>query len=139
MILRQRDFIPLESQRANRLEHIIKQFPPVYWIRLDSYRAPEIRQNQRNPDSSQLDPDCRVIGYGAKAPLRLASQPHFWSGGGQESLVNNASESGVGLRSRPRIAKQSRKSRETADGACSNLTASGFFMAPDGSLQPTIR
>ena len=45
-------------------------------------------------------------------------------------MAKNARESGVGLRSRPRIAKQSRKSRETADGACSNLTASGFFIGP---------
>ena len=45
-------------------------------------------------------------------------------------MVNKPSKSGVGLRSRPRIAKQSRKSRETADGACSNLTAFGFFIGP---------
>ena len=29
-----------------------------------------------------------------------------------------------------------RKSRDTADGACSNLSYPGFFVAPDGSLQP---
>ena len=45
-------------------------------------------------------------------------------------MAENACESGVGLRSRPRIAKQSRKSRETADQACLNLTASGFFIGP---------
>ena len=33
--LRQRDFIPLESQRANQLELTFKQFPPVNWIELD--------------------------------------------------------------------------------------------------------
>ncbi|MBR1606795.1 MAG: hypothetical protein IJ664_03715, partial [Clostridia bacterium] len=44
-------------------------FSPVDWIGLDLYRAPEIRQNQNNPDSSKLDPDFLVIGYGAKAPL----------------------------------------------------------------------
>ena len=54
--------------------------PPVDWIGLDLSCAPEIRQNQKNPASSKLDPDFLVIGYGAKAPLRLASQPHFWSG-----------------------------------------------------------
>ena len=32
MILRQRDFIPLESQRANQLEHAYKRFPPVWFM-----------------------------------------------------------------------------------------------------------
>ena len=53
-------------------------------------------------------------------------------------MAKNARESGVGLRSRPRIAKQSRKSREMTDGACGNLAADGFFVVPDGSLQSLI-
>jgi len=56
----------------------------------------------------------------------------------QVSLVNSTHESGVGLRSRPRIAKQSRKIRQMAGRACSYQTAVGFFMAPDGSLQSPI-
>ncbi|MBQ7520441.1 MAG: hypothetical protein IJU12_08980, partial [Clostridia bacterium] len=49
-----------------------------------------------------------------------------------------ASKSGVGLRSRPRIAKQSRKIQQMAGRACSNQTAVGFFIAPDGSLLLSI-
>ena len=52
------------------------------------------------------------------------------------SLVYNVCKSGVGMRSRPRIAQRFRKSQGTADGACSDLTALGFFIAPDGALQP---
>ena len=45
-------------------------------------------------------------------------------------MVNRSSESGVGLRSRPRIAKQSRKIRQMAGRACSYQTAVGFFIGP---------
>ena len=45
---------------------------------------------------------------------------------------------GVGLRSRPRIAKQSRKRRATAGDACVNLTAPCVFFAP-GRLFPSIK
>ena len=54
----------------------------------------------------------------------------FLSRGLQESLAKNARESGVGLRSRPRIAKQSRKIRQMAGRACSYQTAVGFFIGP---------
>ena len=37
----------------------------------------------------------------------------------------------------PQIAKQSEKARRHQNGACSDLTAPGFFVAPDGSLQPS--
>ena len=45
-------------------------------------------------------------------------------------MVNNARKSGGGLRSRPRIAKQSRKIRQMAGRACSYQTAVGFFIGP---------
>ena len=51
-------------------------------------------------------------------------------------MAYNARKSGVGMRSRPRIAKQSRKRRLTADQACLYLTADVFFIATDDFLQP---
>ena len=45
-------------------------------------------------------------------------------------MAKNARESGGGLRSRPRIAKQSRKIRQMAGRACSYQTAVGFFIGP---------
>ena len=63
-----------------------------------------------------------LCGYGAKAPLTAKA---VISGAGlQESLAKNAHEAGVGLRSRPRIAKQSRKS--PIDGWSSLLESDSY-------------
>ena len=42
----------------------------------------------------------------------------------------------AGPLSGPQIAQQSEKTKRHQSGACSDLTAPGFFVAPDGSLQP---
>ena len=93
-----------------------------------------------------------LCGYAAVAALTSASRRRFCRGGcthvwlsGQASL-GAACAAGQGLRSKFRglparfplkmihwiifRALQARKSRETADGACSNLTAPGFFIGP---------
>ena len=79
-----------------------------------------------------------LCGYGAKAPLRLASQPHFWSGGcihvwlTSQASLGSVCAAGRGLRSNPeksgRWLVELARTRQLLD----------FSLPPDGSLQSPI-
>ena len=73
-----------------------------------------------------------LCGYAADAAL--TAKAVISGAGTHRSLAYNACKSGVGMRSRPRIAQRFRKRRLTTDQACLYLTADVFFIAPDASL-----
>ena len=150
----------MESQRTNQLNYTFRQLPPVYWIGLYLSCAPEIRRNTK--DDRKRASSIRsllLMRLCCWRSIDVGKPTSFLSRGLHPCLVNRSRESGGGLRSRPRIAKQvpgpsgplSAKNDplDHFSGATSPKKSdrwlielarirqlSTFSLAPDGSLQP---